>query len=82
MYSTHNEGNSVVDERFIGKIYIVGKYNNTYLSTIKMKSVDVTSGTYTDFVTENKDKYPKFKAGYHVRTSKYKNIFAKGYVSK
>ena len=25
------------------------------------------------------DKDPKFKAGYHVRISKYKNIFAKGY---
>ena len=25
------------------------------------------------------DKDPKFKFGYHVRISKYKNIFAKGY---
>ena len=25
------------------------------------------------------DKYPKFKVGDHVRISKYKNIFAKGY---
>ena len=59
MYSTHNEGKSVVPERFVrtpkNKIYkyttstsknvdadklgdIVNKYNNTYHSTIKMKS--------------------------------------------
>ena len=75
MYSTYNEGKSVIAEKFIrtlkNKIYkymtsvsknvyvdklddIVNKYNNTYHSTIKMKSV----GT--------------------VRISKYKNIFSKG----
>ena len=75
MYSTYNEGKSVIAEKFIrtlkNKIYkymtsvsknvyvdklddIVNKYNNTYHSTIKMKSVDT------------------------VRISKYKNIFSKG----
>ena len=71
MYSMHNEGKSVVVERFIetlkNKIYIymtytsvsknvyisklddiVHKYNNTYHSTIKMKSVDVKPNTYID----------------------------------
>ena len=99
MYSTHNEGKSVVAERSIRtlktKIYkhmtsvsrnvyvdklddIVGEYNNTYHRTIKMKPVDVKDNTYIDFEKEvNKD--PKFKIGDHIRISKYKNIFAKGY---
>ena len=55
MHLTHNEGKSVILERFIRilkKIYIdklhdvVNKYNNTYLSIIKMKSVDGKSGAY------------------------------------
>ena len=35
--------------------------------------------TCNDFDVENNDKDPKFKVGDHVRISKYKNIFAKGY---
>ena len=66
MCSTHNEGKSVVAERFIitlknemykymtsvsNNVYInklddiVNNYNNTYHSTIKMKSVDVKPRT-------------------------------------
>ena len=56
---------------------IVGEYNNTY--HIKMKPVDVEDNTYINFNKEVNDKDPKFKAGNHVRISKYKNIFAKGY---
>ena len=59
---------------------IVNKYNNTYHSTIKMKPVDVKSSTYIDSSKEINDKDPKFKIGDIVRISKYKNIFAKGYV--
>ena len=44
-----------------------------------MKTSDVKSSTYISFVTENNDKDPKFKFGDHLRISKYKNIFAKGY---
>ena len=58
---------------------IVNKYNNAYHRTIKMKSVDVKWSTYIDFLKKN-DRDPKFKVGDRVRTSKYKNIFAKGYV--
>ena len=58
---------------------IVGEYNNTY-RTIKMKPIDVTNNTYVDFTKEVNDKDPKFKVGDHVRISKYKNIFAKGYM--
>ena len=48
--------------------------------TIKMKPVDVKDDTYTDFKKEVNDKDPKFKVGDHVRISKYKNVFAKGYM--
>ena len=44
-----------------------------------MKPVDVKDNTYIDFGKEVNDKDPKFKIGDHVRISKYKNIFAKGY---
>ena len=101
MYSTYNEGKSVVAERFIRtlknklckhmttvskNVYydvlddIVKKYNNTRHSTIKMKPIDVKDNTYinTDKKINNKD--PKSKVGDRVRISKYKNVFAKGYL--
>ena len=101
MYSTHNEGKSVVAERFIrtlkSKIYkymtsisknvyidklddIVDEYNNTYHTTIKMKPADVKDNTYINADKEISNKDPKFKVGGHVRISKYKNIFVKGYM--
>ena len=58
---------------------IVNEYNNTHHRTIKMKPVDVKDNTYIDFKKEVNDKDPKFKVSDHVRISKYKNIFAKGY---
>ena len=100
MYSTHNEGKSLVAKRFIRtlktKIYkdmtvisknvyinklddIVSEYNNTYLATIKMKPVDVKDNTYNNFKIKVNGKDPKFKVGDHLRISRYKNIFAKGY---
>ena len=100
MYSTHNEGKSVVAERFIciikNKIYkhmtsisknvyidklddIVNEYNNTKHITTKMKPIDVKDNTYIDFGKEVNDSDPKFKVGDHVKISKYKNIFSKGY---
>ena len=95
IYLTHNEGKSVFAERFIrtlkNKMYkymtsisrnvyidklddIVDEYNNTYHRTIKMKPVDVK-----DNIDKEVNDDPKFKVGDHVRISKYKNIFAKGY---
>ena len=58
---------------------IVYEYNNIYYRTTKMKPVDVKDDTYINFGREINDKDPKFKVVYHVRISKYKNIFAKGY---
>ena len=100
MYSTHNEGKSVVAERFIrtlkNKIYkhmtavsknvyidklddIVNEYNNIYHRTIKMKPIDVRSDSFAEYNEEANKKDPKFKLRDHVRISRYKNVFAKGY---
>ena len=59
---------------------IVNEYNNTYHRTIKMKPVDVKDNTYINFEKEVNDKDRKFKVGDHLGISKYKNIFAKGYI--
>ena len=58
---------------------IVDKFNNTFHRTIKMKPVDITDDSYGEYNKDFNKKVPKFKVGDHVRTSKYKNIFAKGY---
>ena len=55
MYSTHNEGKSVVADFMTSiskNVYIdklddmANKYNNAYHSTIKMKPIDVKTSTY------------------------------------
>ena len=58
---------------------IVNKHNNTVHKTIKMKPIDVTSDSYAEYSEDSKKKDPKFKVGDHVRISKYKSTFAKGY---
>ena len=58
---------------------IVNKYNNKKHRAIKMQPIDVKDNTYITFGKEINDKGPRFKVGDHVRISKYKNIFAKGY---
>ena len=59
---------------------IVYKHNNTYHNKIKIKSFDVKLSKYIDSSKEISDKDPKFKVDDIVRISKWKNIFAKGYV--
>ena len=71
---------SISKNMYIDKLDIVNEYNDMYHSTIKMKLADVKSSTYTNSSKEINDKDPKFKIGDIVRISKYKNIFAKGYV--
>ena len=44
-----------------------------------MKSIDVTSDSFAEYNENANKKNPKFKVSDHVRISKYKNIFAKGY---
>ena len=102
MYSTFNEGKSVVAERFIrtlkNKLYknmtnigknvyydvlddIVNEYNNTKHNTIKMKPKDVKNDNERVYIDEHNKKDSRFNVGDRVRTSKLKNIFAKGYTS-
>ena len=82
MYSAHNEGKtknkiykymtSISKNVYIDGIdHILNEYNKTYHRTSKMTSINIDK--------EVNDKNTKFKVGDHVRISKYKNIFAKGY---
>ena len=89
MYSTHNEGKSVVAERFIRTLknkickYMTSISKSVYIvyhNTIKMKPIDVKDNTYINTSKEINNRDPKFKVGDHVRISKYKNIFPKGYM--
>ena len=57
----------------------VNEYNNTYHRRIKVKPIDVKNNAYINIGKEVNDKDPTFKVADHVRISKYKNIFAKGY---
>ena len=69
MYSTYNEGKSVVAERFIGTLKqnfyfdvlddIVNKYNNTVHRTIKMKPIDITDDSYVEYNKDFNKKGPK-----------------------
>ena len=95
MYSIYNEGKSVVAERFIRTLknkickhmtttsknvyFNVNKCNNAYQKTINMKPADVGDSSFAVCNEESNEKDPKFKVGDHVRISKFKNIFAKGY---
>ena len=58
---------------------IVKKYNNTVHRTNKIKPIDVTDDFYAECNENSNKKEPKFKVGDHLRISKYKYIFAKGY---
>ena len=58
---------------------IFDKYNNTVHRTINMKPIDVTADSYAEYNEDFNKKDPKFKVGDHVRISKYKKTFAKGY---
>ena len=44
-----------------------------------MKPIEVKDNTFIDSIKEINGKDSKCKVGGHVRISKYKNIFAKGY---
>ena len=71
---------SISKKVYIDKLdNIVHKYNNKKHRKIIMKLIDVKGNTYIDFDKEVNDNDPKFNVGDHVRMSKYKNIFAKGY---
>ena len=88
MYSMHNEGKSVVAQRFMRALKnvdieklddIVNKYNDTYHSTINIKPADVKPNTYAESSKDINMKNAKFKISDTIRISKYKNMFTKGY---
>ena len=56
--------------------YIVKKYNNTVLRTIKMKLIGVTSDSYAEYSEDSNEKDPKCKIWW---SWKNRNIFAKRY---
>ena len=58
---------------------VVNEYNNTYHRKIKMKPIGAKDYMYINFGKESNNKDPNFKIGDHVKMSKYKNVFAKGY---
>ena len=78
---TYKYMTSISKNVYIDKLNdIVDEYNNIYRKTIKMKPVDVKDNTYIDFEKEVNNKDPKFKVDDYARISKYKYIFAKGYM--
>ena len=95
MYSTYNEGKSVVAERFIrtlkNKLTATGKivyYDvlddvvNKYNNT-KHSTIKMkpidVKNNKIVYIDEHNEKDSRFKLGDRVRISKFKNIFAKGY---
>ena len=46
-----------------------------------MKPIAVKNDSFAEYNEESNEKDPKFKVGDHVGISKYKTIFAKGYIS-
>ena len=58
---------------------VVNEYNNTKHSTIKMKPKDVKNNKRV-YIDEHNEKSAKYNVGDRVRISKFKNIFAKGYI--
>ena len=94
MYSTYNEGKSLVAERIIRtlknklykhmtatdkNVYYDVLDNNTKHSTIKMKPIDVKGNNKQVYIDEHNEKDSRFKVGDRGRISKFKNIFAKVY---
>ena len=58
---------------------MIGKCNNAFHSSIKIKPLDVKSDTYINFSVESNIKKPKSKVDDYMQMSKCKSIFAKGY---
>ena len=95
MYSIHDEGKSVVAERFTRTLktkiykYMTSISKNVYIHKLD-DIVNEYNNTYYRTIKMNQsmlkiihilinDRDSKFKVGDHVRISKYKNIFGKWY---
>ena len=71
---TANDSKSYVP--YLNKL--VDQYNNTYHHSINKKPINADYSALNEKI-ENNFKSPKFKVNDRVRTTKYKNIFSKGY---
>ena len=84
-HSTHNEGKSVVAEKFIRTLkkktykHMTSISKNMYNDKLDDIINDVKDNKYINIDKEVNYKDPKFKVGDHVRISKYKNILPKVY---
>ena len=85
MYSTYNERKSVVAETFIRTLKKkIFKHMTAVSKNVYINVLDDIVNKYSKIVHRSikmklNDKDPKFKVGDHVRISKYKSIFGKGY---
>ena len=71
---------SISKNMYIDKLDdLVNEYNNTYSNTFKIEPANVKSSAHIDSDAKNNDKHPKLEVNYHVRKSKYKNVFSKDY---
>ena len=71
---------SISKNMYIDKLDdLVNEYNNTYSNTFKIEPANVKSSVHIDSDAKNNDKHPKLEVSYHVRKSKYKNVFSKDY---
>ena len=50
------------------------------MKAIKIKPIDVKSNSYAEYNVDSDEKDSKLSIGDNVRISRYKNIFAKGYI--
>ena len=80
MYSTHNEGKSVVAERFIrtlkNKLY---KYMTSVSKNVYIDKLDYIVDKYNNTYDSTLKMKPVNVIRDNVRISKYKNVFAKSY---
>ena len=76
----HKYMTSISKNMYIDKLNIVNKYNNIYHTTIKKNPSALNEAYILTLNKENNKEGSNFKVGDIVRISKYKNIFAKGFV--
>ena len=76
----HKYMTSISKNMYIDKLNIVNKYNNIYHTTIKRNPSALNQAYILTLNKENNKEGSNFKVGDIVRISKYKNIFAKGFV--
>ena len=73
---------SISNNASIDKLDVkVNECINTYHRSTKIKPIEIKSGIFIEFSVESNDIDPKFEAN-HVRISKCRNVFPKGYIQR